>query len=257
MKRSFVLRFALAAFGLAVLPASASAKIIELGATKTPLVAPTCPPNLTAVQCTIILTRATALETIRDSVAYPSKVTKAGAIVAFTVGLSNLSDNRATRLSDLKFLDHQYGGTTQIAITVLRPVGNKKLRQWKVVGQSPLFHVQPFLGEVVQFPLATSLAVAPGDAIALTTPTWAPVLSIDLPSKQYAYRQSRKANCGHPPGQSQAQMTIGATSRYVCDYPGTRVEYSATEVTTPPIPKGYVHGRRRVHGPRVIHARRG
>jgi hypothetical protein len=251
MKRSFVVRFVLAAFGLAVLPAGASATIIELGSTKTALVAPTCPPDLTPSQCTIILTRATALATVRDSVAYPTKVTKAGSIVAFTVGLSNLSNKRATRLSELKYLDHTYGGTTQLAVTVLRPVGKKNLRQWKVVGQSPLFHVQPYLGEVVQFPLATSLPVAPGDTVALTTPTWAPVLSIALSSKRYAYRQSRKTNCAHPPGKSQAQMTIGATTRYACDYPGTRVEYTATEVTTPPIPKGYVHARRHVHARRV------
>ena len=79
---------------MALLPASASAQIIELGATKTPLVAPTCPPNVTPVQCTIVLTRATALETIRDGIAYPTTVTRPGAIVAFTVGLSRLSSNR-------------------------------------------------------------------------------------------------------------------------------------------------------------------
>jgi hypothetical protein len=252
MTRSLVLRFALAACGFALLPASASAAIVELGATKSSVVAPTCPPNTTPAQCTIILTRATALETIRDNVAYPTTVKKAGSIVAFTVGLSNLSSDRGTRLSDLKFLDSRYGGTTQLAVTVLRPVGAKKLRQWKVAAESSLFHVQPYLGEVVQFPLATTLPVAPGDTVALTTPTWAPVLSIDLPSKSYAYRQSRRANCSNPPAQNQAQLTVGATSRYTCDYPGTRVEYSATEITTPPIPKNYVHGKRRMHRPRVL-----
>lgn len=252
MTRSLVLRFALVACGFALLPAGASASIVELGATKSTVVTPSCPPNTTPAQCTIILTRATALETIRDGIAYPTTVKKAGSVVAFTVGLSSLSTDRGTRLSDLKFLDSRYGGTTQLAVTVLRPVGAKKSRQWKVVAQSPLFHVQPYLGEVVQFPLATSLPVAPGDTVALTTPTWAPVLSIDLPSKSYAYRQSRKANCSNPPGVSQAQLTIGATSHYQCDYPGTRVEYSATEITAPPIPKNYVHGKRKVHRPRVL-----
>jgi hypothetical protein len=28
-------------------------------------------------------------------------------------------------------------------------------------------------------------------------------------------------------------VTVGQNARYVCDYPGTRVEYSATEVTDP------------------------
>ena len=93
--------------------------------------------------------------------------------------------------------------------------------------------VQPYLGQVVQFALTTSLPVVRGETIALTTPTWAPVLSIDLSTAHFAYRQSRSRNCNHPPATSQAQVTVGQSTPYVCDYPGTRVEYSATEVTTP------------------------
>lgn len=234
--------------GIVALPTGvASAAIRELGATKTALVAPTCPPNVPPAQCTIILTRATALETIRDGVDYPTTVKKAGRIVALTVGLSALSNDRSTRLSDIKFLDHQYGGTTQLGLTVLQPVGKKKNRKWKVVGESEIFHVQPYLGEVVQLPLSNTLAVKRGDTIALTTPTWAPVLSIDLPASKFAYRQSRKTNCSNPPTTSAAQMKVGHSTRYLCDYPGTRVEYTATEITTPPYPKNYVHAPRRVH----------
>lgn len=247
-KRSLALGAVLAAAAVALAAAPAYAAIIELGATKTPVASPSCPPNTKPAQCTIILTRATALETIRDSITYPTTAKKSGRIVAFTVGLSSLSSNRSTRLTDIKFLDHQYGGTTQLAITVLAPVGAKKLRQWKVVAQSPLFHVQPYLGEVVQLPLTTTLPVQRGDAIGLSTPTWAPVLSIDLSTKQFAYRQSRKSNCRNIPGVSQAQLTVGGLAHYGCDYPGTRVEYSATEVTSPPYPKNYVHARRLVHG---------
>jgi hypothetical protein len=54
---------------------AASAQITELGATQSSIVAPTCPTNLPPSQCTIILTRATALETVRDGVDYPTKVT--------------------------------------------------------------------------------------------------------------------------------------------------------------------------------------
>jgi hypothetical protein len=247
-KRSLALGAVLAAAAVALAAVPAYGAIIELGATKTPLLAPACPPKTTPQQCVIILTRVTALETIRDGLAYPTTVKKAGRIVAFTVGLSALSASRTTRLTDIKFLDHQYGGTTQLAITVLAPSGAKKLRQWKVVAESPLFHVQPYLGEVVQLPLTSTLPVRRGDVIALTTPTWAPVLSIDLSAKQFAYRQSRAANCINPAGTSRAQLTVGASARYSCDYPGTRVEYTATEVTSPPFPTGYVHARRLVHG---------
>jgi hypothetical protein len=232
MKRSLLATAgALALCGL--LPAVAAATISELGATSTRLVAPACPKGVAPSQCTIILTRATALETIRDDVAYPSMVKQAGRIVAFTVGLSALSTNVTTAQNDVKFLDKTYGGDAQVELTVLKRVGKKTAWTWQVVATGPLVDVQPYLGQVAQFPLTTTIPVVRGETIALTTPTWAPVLSIDLSTHNFAYRQSRTTNCNNPPSSSQAQVTVGANARYVCDYPGTRVEYSATEVTTP------------------------
>jgi len=232
MKRSLLATAgAVALCGL--LPAAAEATITELGATTSPLIAPVCPKGVPPSQCTIILTRATALETIRDNIAYPSKVKQGGRIVAFTVGLSALSSNATTAASDIKFLDKTYGGDAQVGITVLKPVGNKSAWSWQVVAQSPLVDVQTYLGQVVQFPLTTSIPVVRGETIALTTPTWAPVLTIDLSTDHFAYRQSRARNCNNPPSTSQAQVTVGQSAAYSCDYPGTRVEYSATEVTNP------------------------
>jgi hypothetical protein len=203
---------------------------VELGATKSPVVAPVCPPGVSSSKCTIILTRVTALETLRDGVSYPTRVKHAGRISAFTVGLSQLSSNKSTQNSYIHFLDSTYGGTTRVALSVLAPGGGKRTQwRWKVVAQSPVYHVEPYLGSVVRIPLDTSLAVKPGYVVALTTPTWAPVLTIDIDSKKFAYRQSRKSNCNNPPASSQAQFTIGRVTSYGCDYPGTRLEYSATE----------------------------
>lgn len=240
MKRT-LLTVAAALLCAAAVPAAALGAVVELGATTTPVVAPTCPPGVTPSNCTIILTRVTAVETLRDAIAYPSTVKTAGRIVAFTVGLSRLSSDRTTAHDDIHSLDTQYGGTTRLAITVLAPVGSKRLRQWKVVAESPIFRVQPYLGQVVQFPLTTSLPVSPGDVIGLTTPTWAPVLSIDLAAKSFAYRQSRNTACTTPPAVSASQAT-GQTAVYGCNYPGTRVEYSATEVTDP-VSVNPVHAR--------------
>jgi hypothetical protein len=235
MKRSFLATVgALALFGL--VPASADAMITELGATTSPLIAPVCPKGVPASDCTIILTRATALETIRDNVAYPSKVKKQGRIVAFTVGLSALSSDPTTAATDTTFLDKTYGGNAQVGISVLKPNGKKTAWTWTVVAQSPLVDVQPYLGQVVQFPLTTSIPVVRGETIALTTPTWAPALSIDLSTSHFAYRQSRSRNCQSPPTSTQALVGVGRSAQYSCDYPGTRVEYSATEVTNPVAP---------------------
>jgi hypothetical protein len=221
------------ATGAAAVPAVALAAEVELGATKSPLVAPVCPPGVSSAACTIILTRVTALETIRDGVAYPTTVKQSGRITAFTVGLSQLSSNKTTRKSYIHYLDQTYGGTTRVAITVLRPIGKKGQFRWQAIGSSAVYHVEPYLGTVVQIPLDTSIEVKPGDVIGLTTPTWAPVLTIDVTAKKFAYRQSRSANCGAPPSSNQAQLTTSQTATYKCDYPGTRVEYSATEVLYP------------------------
>ena len=69
---------------------------------------------------------------------------------------------------------------------------------------------------------------------ALTTPTWAPVLSIDQSKQNFSYRQARGSHprCGAPPTSEQAQR-VGQISGYPCKYPGTRIEYAATEVTYP------------------------
>jgi hypothetical protein len=162
-------------------------------------------------------------------------------IVAFTVGLSKLDSNRAKAKSDIHFLDTTFGGTTQAAITVLRSTGPKAKRQWTVTGESPVYHLQPYLGQVVQFPLTTPLPVKPGDVVALSVPTWAPVLTFNLPPSKFAYRQSRSSNCTSPAATEQAQLTLSSIAAYGCNYPGTRVEYSATEVTNPVQTKNYVH----------------
>jgi hypothetical protein len=214
---------------------------VQLGATHSPLVAPACPKGVSAVNCTIVLTESTALESIRDGTAYPTTVTQPGYIVAWTVGLSRLSNNNKSAHDSVHYLDQTFGAHPEAGITVLKPIGPASQRSWQVVAASPIIHVQPWLGYVVQFPLATPLPVTPGEAIALTIPTWAPVLTFALAPNKFAYRQSRTANCGHPAAANQSQTTIGATARYGCTYPGTRVEYSATEVTTPPEPKNQIH----------------
>lgn len=207
---------------------------VELGATKTPLVAPTCPANVSSTNCTIILTRVTALETTRDGVAYPTRVKQAGRITSFSIGLWQLSSSKTTQSSYIQYLDSTYGGPPRVGITILKK-GPWKRHEWRwtVVANSPMYLVQPYLGSVVQIPLSTTLAVKKGETIALTTPTWAPVLSIDVNNKQFAYRQSRVFNCPKPPSSDQAQLTAGTVTNYGCKYPGTRLEYSATEALYP------------------------
>ncbi len=249
MKRFLLVSAALIASvcTLVVASGSAGAKTVELGGqTSTPIASPSCPKGVPPSQCFIILTRTTAIQTVTDGVSYPTTAKRDGWIVAFTVGLSQLSSNAQTERNFLRTLDQAYGGPPELAITVLRPGPKNK---YTVVAQSQTFHLIPFLGQVLTEPLSlppsfsqfTALPVKAGDLIGLTIPTWAPVLSYNLSASKFAYRQSRKANCKNAAAGQTAQLAVGASTQYLCRYTGTRVEYSATEVTNTPYPKRYVH----------------
>jgi hypothetical protein len=224
----------------------ASAQIVELGRTASPLVAPACPKGGALASCRIVLVHTTAIQTTSDGVTSPTLVKKAGWVVSFTVGLSNLVSKASTERQILHGLDKSWGGPPQLALTVLRPTGRNT---YQVVAQSDTYHVMPFLGQVIQEPLSlpptfstfTALPVRAGDVIGLTVPTWAPVLAYDLSSSRFAYRQSRRENCNNTPGTQTAQTAVGSRTQYGCSYPGARIEYSATEVVDQPYPKTYVH----------------
>ena len=247
MNRFLLLAATLTAATMALIPAAASAQIVELGKTPTPVSAPVCPPGVAPSQCYIILTRTTAIQTISDGIKYPITAKQDGWIVSFTVGLSKLSPSASTERNFLHTLNAAYGGEPELALTILKPSPHN---YYTVAAQSQIFHVTPFLGQVLQQPMAlpptftqfTALPIKAGEVIALTVPTWAPVLSYNLSTTKFAYRQSRTANCKNAAGSQTAQLTVGAKpQQYKCNYLGTRVEYTATEIVNTPPPKNYVH----------------
>jgi hypothetical protein len=228
------------------LPAGASAAVIQIGQTKTPLTAPACPKGASTSSCKIVLERTTAIQTKSDGVSNPTVIKQDGWIVAFTVGLSRLSSNAKTVHSLLHGLDTAYGGTPQLMLTVLKP-GAKNT--FTVQAQSGSYHLIPFLGQVLTQPLSvppkfsafTALRVKKGDVLALTVPTWAPILTYNLSAGQFAYSQSRATDCTDAAASQTAQTKVGSSKQYGCAYTGTRVQYSATEVTNVPYPKHYPH----------------
>lgn len=209
--------------------APASAATIHLG--HGPVTAPTCPQSPSNANCTIILTWATAVNTDTNGVSFPTLVERPGRLTSFTVGLSKLSSDPHVATGDRIMLDSRYGGFPRVAITVLRPVGGEWLQHWRVSAESRPVDVEMDLGRVLRVRLGKPLAVLPGDIVALTTTTWAPVLAINLNPTRYSYEQSRATNC-LTAGQAYYAQKPGDVAAYRCRYVATEVEYSATEQAT-------------------------
>src|SRR5450756_1624550 len=105
MKRLPLVLAAFLVAAVAVAPGAASAQIVEIGQTTTPIAAPSCPSNTPLSQCSIVLVHTTAIQSTADGVMNPMRVKKAGWVVAFTVGLSRLVSDAKTERSLLHGLD--------------------------------------------------------------------------------------------------------------------------------------------------------
>jgi hypothetical protein len=202
-------------FAALAVAGSAQARVLEVGTAHGDQ-RPTCPDS----PC-LAVSRTTGYQTQLGSKGGAYKVPAAGRIVAWTVELG------APNGRQVAFFDQAFGKASA-GITVLRR-GKKKLQRFNVA-QSPVVGLEPYLGQVVQFPLATSLPVRKGDIVALTVPTWAPVLT-QLLSDGSAWLASRpKGGCDDTDTQT-AHVKTGPT-RYRCKYTA-RLTYSATLVTNP------------------------
>ncbi len=205
------------AMGIAATPASA--KTYELGSTPD-TVTPSCPDSC------FVVTRTTSLQVRSGALKYPTTAPASGRVVAFTLQLGSLSDKQ------IHFFNATYGGTSRVQLAVLR---EQPKRVFQLVATTGIFKVQPFFGTTVTFPLKATLAVRKGDVIALTVPTWAPVLAVNLPQEN-GWRASRATGCGDLLTGT-TQTTVGANAQYKCLYQTARVTYSATLVPTPVAPK--------------------
>ncbi len=193
----------------------AQARVIEVGnaAGDTP---PSCPSS----PC-LAVSRTTGYQTGLGAGKGPYRVRHSGRIVAWTVALGSPNGRQVS------FFDQAFGKASA-GITILRR-GKKKLQRFNV-GAGPVVELSPYFGQQVQFPLERSIAVRSGDIVALTVPTWAPVLT-QLLDDGSAWLASRpRGGCDNTDTQT-AHSKPGPT-RYRCKY-AARLTYSATLVTDP------------------------
>ncbi len=204
----------------ALLPAAVSAKITELGAMSEG-VRGSCPTISGNDESCQALTKTTAYQAKVGPDRGLYQAPADGRIVAFTLALGTPTK------SDIAFFEKNYGGAAQAAIVVLD--AGKKLSR-TVVAKGPVQTLTGYIGQSVQFPLINTLPIKKGQYVALTVPTWAPVMQLGL-GADTSWRSSRASSGCLDITVQFALLGSKNSAFFRCLYKGVRLTYSATFIS--------------------------
>ena len=224
MKRFLLLTSVLAA-GLAALPAPASARVVELGtpADDVPL---NCPG--TADNPCVAAVRMTGLQgRVSGGRKNPYYIRRDGHLVAFTLQLAKPT------AEEVNFFNSNWGTPSTARISVLRRGTTRKTRlDYRLITQSDRFRLDPYFGSRPTFVFDEPVRVKKGNWIALTVPTWAPLLAPNLDRSNW-WRSSRpRGSCeAREFGMRQfALEDLREVAKFGCTYSSARLLYTVTYV---------------------------
>jgi hypothetical protein len=222
MKRSALLISVFAASGALLAPA-ASARMIELGAQadNAPL---NCPgtsesPCQAAVRMTGYQGRASG------GPKNPFYIRRDGVLVAFSVRLAKPT------AEETKYFNDNWGSPSTARISVLRRGTTRKHRlDHRLIKQSDTFELDRYFGSTPTFAFDRPIPVKKGNWIAITVPTWAPLLSVNLARTNW-WRSSRtKGVCDDFGTRQFAMEDLREVSVFGCTYHTGRLLYTVTYV---------------------------
>jgi hypothetical protein len=223
MKRFLLLTSALAA-ACAVLAPAASARIVELGSVAD-AASLNCPgttesPCVAAVRMTGYQGRASG------GPKNPYYIRRDGVLAAFTVQLAKPT------AEETGFFNSNFGTPSTARISVLRRGDTRKTRlEHRLIGQSDRFSLDRYFGSKPTFVFERPIPVKKGNWIAITVPTWAPLLSTNLARTNW-WRSSRaKESCEPPRSLRQFAMEdLREVNQFGCTYHGARLLYTVTYI---------------------------
>lgn len=193
----------------------------ELGATPmSPPPAPSCPGS----PC-LAVSRTTGFQVGVAGADNISTAPHGGSIVAWTITLGNPTMNQ------IAFFDGNEGGAAEAGISVLRPEPGLE-SSYSLVALSPTVKLASYFGTTHKFLLKTALSINTGDVVALSVPTWAPVLAPSL-GNEATWRSSRQSGQCTSTSVPSTQMLIGSSLQYGCVYGTARLTYGATLSSIP------------------------
>jgi hypothetical protein len=204
---------------LAVVPAAAEARVIEMGGAAAKQVA-SCPDNCQAIG------QVTGFQVQEGANLRPFRSATRGKVVAFSITLGTPTDQQQ------RFFTKLFGGKPQVRLSVLKPDGKK----YVLVGQSPVYDLEDYYGSTPSFVITPALTVKKDYIVGLTVPTWTPSFAVSLGNDE-AWRSSRDGDKCDDVRQKAAQQVRGGTRGYECLYKTARLLYTATMVTQPRITK--------------------
>jgi hypothetical protein len=164
---------------------------------------------------------------------YPTKVRRRnGWLVAFSLTLGKPT------AAQIKFFNGLWGKPATARVSILDgepPKGDRKNRhqRFRLHNQSEVVTLNPFFGKKVWFTLKRRMHVRKGQIIALTLPTWGPVLATDLRGKE-KWRSSRnRRHCDQLERQA-ARQKVGKLRDYRCVHPTARLLFTALVIHKTP-----------------------
>jgi len=179
--------------------------------------------------------RVTGFQTrnVRDgkAIRYPTEVRRNGWLVGFSVTLGRPNKSQRT------FFDRLWGKPAKAGVSVLRPAPTRKypgnaIHRYELVAKSRVFPLNEWFDTKAWFAIGKRIYVKRKDVIALTIPTWAPVLATDR-SKRERWRGSRKfGRCNDVTPHAEHERS-GSAKRYRCLYTTARLLYTALVVDLP------------------------
>ena len=188
---------------------------IVLGQTGNPP-SPSCP----GLPCQAIGS-VTGFQVNNGQLMLPFNVPREGKITAWTLTLSQPDPKQRS------FFNAFFGTPPEARLAILRRVPQTSPPRYSLVRQGAVKVLSPYLGQTVRF--GASVAVEPGDIVALTVPTWAPAFAQGLAANN-SWRASRAAGkCTNPTDVRQGlpQTRIGRRATYGCRYNTARLLYTA------------------------------
>lgn len=215
---------AISALGVVAAPdraASARPRVVVLGR-GTSSARPQCPAKLTG-GCEAI-GRVTGFQLSAGAERGRFLMPFLGRIVAWSLKVAKPSRSESV------FFNRLFDNPPQARLSVLRRVGERRPPRFELIRQGPRRNLKPYRGGDVVFTIEHPLWARRGDIVALTVPTWAPVLSTGGGGRWLASRKPGRCQTAEQQRRGHPQQGRRTVRRYGCRYAGGRLTYTATAV---------------------------